>query len=341
MRAMGTRSYDAAAAAIRSSLTAGARDDQELIRLASLAASSHNTQPWIFERANGSILIRPDRSRRCPVVDPEDAHLYRSLGCAAENLIHAASQQQLRASVDFDESLDSVVIHLEPAADVEPTEMSAALTTRQCTRTAYDGRPVPDEELERLRAMGSSESIECLIRTSSGDIEPIAELIDAGNRRQLGDKAWRGELVEWVRFNTTDALRRHDGLAGRVNAQPSLPTVLGRVLAPLVIRAESQVRTDRDRLQSSAGVAAFVASEDSKASWVDAGRCYERFALQADLFGIRTAFINQPVEVADLRPRLEQLLDAEGAAQLLIRFGYADYAPYSLRRPVDEVTAVS
>lgn len=143
---MGTSTYDKAAATVRSSPTAGGRDDRELIRLASLAASSHNTQPWLFERASGSILIRPDRSRRCPVVDPEDAHLYRSLGCAAENLIHAASLQQLQTTVWFDESLDAVVIDLEHAPEVEPTELSAALTTRQCTRTVHDGRPVPDAQ---------------------------------------------------------------------------------------------------------------------------------------------------------------------------------------------------
>jgi hypothetical protein len=336
---MGTSSYDEAAASIRTAASTSARDDLELIRLASLAASSHNTQPWIFERADGSILVRPDRSRRCPVVDPDDAHLYRSLGCAAENLVHAASQQQLGATVRFDAALDAVVVDLEPAPDVEPTELSTALTTRQCTRTAYDGRSVPDEELTRLRAAGSSESIECLIRTSPTDIEAIAELIDAGNRRQLGDRAWRAELLEWVRFNPTEALRRRDGLAGRVNGQPSLPNRLGRLLAPLVIRAESQVRTDRARIESSAGIAAFVASEDTKASWVEAGRCYERFALQADLLCIRTAHFNQPVEVADLKPRLEQLLGTTGSAQLLIRFGYADYAPYSLRRPIDDVIA--
>jgi hypothetical protein len=338
---MGTSTYDEAAASVRTAPRIPVRDDRELIRLASLAASSHNTQPWIFEWTDDSILIRPDRRRRCPVVDPDDAHLYRSLGCAAENLVHAASQQQLRATVRFDESLDAVVVELETAPDVEPTELSAAVSTRQCTRTAYDGRPVPDEQLTLLRAAGSSESIDCLIRTSPADIEPIAELIDAGNRRQLGDRAWRSELVEWIRFNPADALRRRDGLAGRVNGQPSLPTVLGRLLAPLVIRAESQVRTDRARLESSAGIAAFVASDDTTASWVEAGRCYERFALQADLLGIRTAFINQPVEVADLRPLLEQALGTDGSAQLLIRFGYADYAPYSLRRPVDDVIATA
>ena len=336
---MGTRAYDEAAAAIRSAPSIRARDDRELIRLASLAASSHITQPWVFERTDGSILIRPDRSRRCPVVDPDDTHLYRSLGCAAENLVHAASQQQLRTTVRFDAALDAVVVDLEPAPEVEPTELSAALTTRQCTRTAYDGRFAPDEELTRLRAAGSSESTECLIRTSPADIEPIAELIDAGNRRQLGDRAWRGELLEWVRFNPAEALRRRDGLAGRVNGQPSLPTALGRLLAPLVIRAESQVRADRARLESSAGIAAFVASEDTKVSWVEAGRCFERFALQADLFGLRTAFVNQPIEVADLRPLLERVLGTGGSAQLLIRFGYAVYAPYSLRRPVEDVIA--
>lgn len=336
---MRTSDYDETAATIRVAPSIGVSDARELIRLASLAASSHNTQPWIFERADGAIRIHPDRGRRCPVVDPGDAHLYRSLGCAAENLVHAASLQHLSASVRFDDGLDAVVVDLDPSPDFAPTELSAALTTRQCTRTAYDGRSVPDEELTRLRAAGRSESIGCLIRTSRADIEPIAELIDAGNRRQLGDRAWRTELLKWLRFNVAEALRRRDGLAGRVNGQPSLPTVLGRLLAPVFIRAESQVRTDRARLGSSAGIAAFVAPEDTRAAWVEAGRCYERFALQADLLGIRTAFINQPIEVADLRPQLGQVLGTGGSAQLLIRFGYADYAPYSLRRPVDDVIA--
>ncbi|SFR61942.1 hypothetical protein SAMN05216203_1843 [Marinobacter daqiaonensis] len=41
-----------------------------LIRYATLAASSHNTQPWIFRAEPGRIWILPDLSRRCPAVDP-------------------------------------------------------------------------------------------------------------------------------------------------------------------------------------------------------------------------------------------------------------------------------
>jgi hypothetical protein len=334
---MTTATYDHAVAAARRPLQGQGRDDRELVRLATLAASSHNTQPWRFQCSDDAILIRPDRTRRCPVVDPDDAHLYRSLGCAAENLVHAATLQRHRADVRFDESLDAVVVALMPDAGLEPSALAGALTTRQCTRATYDGRPVPDEQIAELRAAGSSDRVQCLIRTDAPDIEAIAALIDEGNRRQLTDKAFRGELVEWLRFNPAAALRHRDGLAGKVNGQPPLPTALGRLLAPLVIRAEAQVRTDRARLQSSAGLAAFVADADTKADWVEAGRAYERFALRADLLGIRTAFVNQPIEALELRPRLASVLGTENRPQLLVRFGSGSYSPCSLRRPVDEV----
>jgi len=64
-----------------------------LIRLATLAASSHNTQPWRFRIDGEVIRIVPDLTRRLPIVDPDEAHLLRSLGCAAENLVHAAAAQ--------------------------------------------------------------------------------------------------------------------------------------------------------------------------------------------------------------------------------------------------------
>lgn len=53
---------------------------QDLVRYGTLAASSHNTQCWRFQIIDDQgITILPDFSRRCPVVDPEDHHLYVSL----------------------------------------------------------------------------------------------------------------------------------------------------------------------------------------------------------------------------------------------------------------------
>ena len=75
---------------------------RELVRYATLAANSHNTQPWRFALDGSTIVIQPDLSRRTPAVDPDDHHLWVSLGCAAENLVLAAAAFGRRAEIEFD-----------------------------------------------------------------------------------------------------------------------------------------------------------------------------------------------------------------------------------------------
>jgi hypothetical protein len=329
--------YDAAASSVRRQAPLATRDDLELVRLATLAASSHNTQPWLFRTAADSISILPDRTRRCPVVDPDDAHLYKSLGCAAENLVHAASLQGHLAEAHFDASADAVVVHLRESPGLAPTELSQALVTRQCTKSPYDGSPVSLEDLAELKRTGTADGVRCLVLTERAEKAAVSELVERGNRIQLTDDAFRRELLTWIRFNPRAALESGDGLAGRVNGQPPLPTMLGRLLAPLVVTPSGQAKADRTRLESSAGVAVFLTATDRPASWVETGRAYERFSLKADLLGIRSAFVNQPIEVPSLRGELGATLGVSDHPQLMVRFGHAPRGPYSLRRPVDEV----
>jgi hypothetical protein len=55
-------------------------------------------------------------------------------------------------------------------------------------------------------------------------------------------------------------------------------------------------------VRSSAGIAVFVGPVNDKAGWIAVGRSCERFALQATALGVRTAHLNQPVEVAPCGP---------------------------------------
>jgi nitroreductase len=314
------------------------RDDRELIRFATLAASSHNTQPWRFRIDPSAITIGPDLSRRCPVVDPDDAHLFRSLGCATENLVQAAAVKGLATDVRFDEDRDAVVIDLTPSAAAPTSELFDAIRTRQTTRRAFDGTPVAAEDLRKLELAAIGPGVRSVLIADPVEIASISDLVAQGNRAQLTDGAFRRELLSWIRFNPAAALRTGDGLAGRCAGNPSLPTWLGRLLAPIVIRASTQARRDAEHIRSSAGIAVFVAERDDKAAWIETGRAYQRFALQAAALEIRTAFINQPIEVPTLRGPLETLIGLDGEhAQLAVRFGHGELAPYSLRRSVDEV----
>lgn len=56
--------------------TQGAALSEELVRCATLAPSSHNTQCWKFALEDKVMTILPDLSRRCPAVDPDDHHVF-------------------------------------------------------------------------------------------------------------------------------------------------------------------------------------------------------------------------------------------------------------------------
>ncbi len=82
-----------------------------------------------------------------------------------------------------------------------------------------------------------------------------------------------------------------------------------------------------------------ISSEtEDKSAWVRTGQVYERLALQTTALGIKSAFLNQPIEVSELRSQFQSAVGLGASLpQLLMRFGYADALPRSLRRPVDQV----
>jgi hypothetical protein len=232
--------------------------NRELVRYATLAASSHNTQCWKFAIANRQISILPDWSRRCPAVDPDDHHLFVSLGCATENLLQAAQAFGQEGAVQFDtDSLrdgkaERVQVHLTPSPAVR-SPLFEAIPKRQCTRAEYDGRKLSNEDLKSL--------------------------------------------------NENDKYAK--------------------------------------QIRSSAGIAVFGSDRNDREHWVETGRCYERFALQATALGIKNAFLNQPVEVATLRPQLANYLGiGDCRPDLVVRFGYGNETPRSLRRPIEGVIIV-
>jgi len=335
-----TQEYDQVASDLRRTgkQSDGNLDPRELIRYAMLAASSHNTQPWKFRIREDQITILPDFSRRCPVVDPDDSHLFKSLGCAAENLVHAAAAQGFSAEVQFDYSENGVNILLKSDAAARATDLYRSIPKRQCVKAAYDGSPIEPTELEKLQKAGERPFVRTIMLSSDIQKNAVIDYVTRGNIAQLNDPAFRKELVAWIRFNVAEAMRKGDGLAGRIRGQPALPRWLAKLIIGLVLTPKGQAETDATNIRSSAGVAVFVSSQDDKVAWVEVGRAYERFSLQATALNIRTAFINQPIEVHELRSQFESWLKLEGEhALLVVRFGHGPEAPFSLRRPIDDV----
>jgi hypothetical protein len=312
---------------------------RELVRYATLAPSSHNTQCWKFRIEDAAITIAPDRTRRCPAVDPDDHHLFVSLGCAAENLAQAALAHGLKALATFDASRDALRLALDATAPAT-SPLFQAIPQRQTTRAEYDGQPLAANELRLLEQAAAGNGVKLVLLTDKTMMDKVLEFVVQGNTAQMNDKAFVDELKAWIRYNGSDAVRLGDGLYGASSGNPTLPSWLGPLVFDFVFKPKSENDKYARHVRSSAGIAVFVGPSNDKAGWIEAGRAYERFALQATALGVRTAHLNQPVEVAALRPQLASFLGIAGQRpDLVIRFGRGPTLPPSLRRPVQAVIA--
>jgi hypothetical protein len=307
-----------------------------LIRSATLAANGHNAQPWKFALSANSIEIHPDYSRRLPAVDPADREMWISLGCALENLLIAARAMGYAPEVTYPETRDLIHIHL--AADTPQRDsLFDAIPSRQSTRSEYDGRLIAPNQLDSLQNLSREPGVGVHPIVERSGLATLADYVHESTLSQYADQAFRQELIQWLRFNKKEAVASLDGLYSACTGNPTVPRWLGQWFVAGA-KPPDLAEADVKKLRSSAGAVVITSLAETKADWVRTGQVYERMALRMTSWNIKSAFLNQPVEVESVRGKLQSGLGLGAARpQLVVRFGYANSMLRSLRRPVEQV----
>ena len=317
---------------------ANAPELTEFVRYACLAANGHNTQPWMFRVDSNRIDILPDLTRATDVVDPDHHHIFVSLGCAAENLALTAAAHGRPADIEIMPAAETKIHVALARGATQSSQLYDAIPFRQSTRSVYDGQTVPSNDMRALEVAARQDGVEVLFFTEEHQREAILDFVVAGNSTQMQDPAFVAELRDWLRFSPSEALVNGDGLFTACSGLPVLPKPLGSFMFDRFFTEEAENDKYRDQIRSSAGIAVFVGDHADPEHWIRVGRSFERFALQATARGIRTAHVNQPIEVEDIRAGFANWLgQSDARPDLVIRFGYAPALPMSIRRPVEDV----
>ncbi|MGZ4809925.1 MAG: twin-arginine translocation signal domain-containing protein, partial [Thermoanaerobaculia bacterium] len=135
-----------------------------LVRAAILAASPHNTQPWLFKVTSSSIEMFIDSARNVGALDPYLREQHIGMGCALENLLLAADANGYAATVTLVPGrLDPIhaehepkrVAHIELArGSRKESELYTAIPRRHTNRSAYDSqKPIPPLFVDALRGL--------------------------------------------------------------------------------------------------------------------------------------------------------------------------------------------
>jgi hypothetical protein len=162
----------------------------------------------------------------------------------------------------------------------------------------------------------------------------IASLVAEGDRLQMADKRFRRELAAWLRPNWSD---RRDGMPGFAIGYGDVMAAAG----PLIVRTfdvgRGRAAHDEELAEGSPLLALLGTSSDAPLHWLEAGEALSHVLLRAQVDGVSASFLNQPIEVPELRPRLQLVAGRPGYPQMLLRLGYGSELPGTPRRPVSEV----
>ncbi len=309
------------------------------VQYAILAPSSHNSQPWRFHVEGDALELYADRTRALPVVDPRDRELEMSCGAALFCL--RAALRKVGRSVVADVLPDpndpdllariSLCDCSEPALDEK--WLFWAMRTRRTNRRRYERTPVPEELLSALEAAALAEGARLVVLRGEAERKKLAQLVATADRLQASDRSFRHELASWLHPNRADAL---DGMPGSAFGHSELASSVG----PLVVRTFDWGRgraAKDEQLALGSPVLAILATEgDGRADWLAAGQALARVLLRATAEDVVASFLNQPLEVEELRPEVAALTGG-GSPQLVLRFGYAKQVPGTPRRPVEDV----
>ena len=311
------------------------------VKYAVRAPSSHNSQPWLFRITAGEALeLRADRARGLPVVDPDDRELVISCGAALFHLCVALRHfgcaprvERLPDAADPD-LLARIRLSGTWERTAEDEALFQAIATRRTNRLPFESRSLSETLGPALEAAAQAEGAWLhLFRTNQARIA-VADLVAEADRLQMADKRFRRELAAWLRPNWSD---RGDGMPGFALGLGDVMSAAG----PLVVRTfdvgRGQAARDRELAVGSPMLMLLGTARDTSTDWLAAGQGLARVLLRAQVDRVSASFLNQPVEVGELRLRLLNLAGRAGFPQILLRFGYGRETPATPRRAPGDV----
>jgi hypothetical protein len=338
-----------------------------LVRAAILAASPHNTQPWLFKLSDSAIELHIDPSRNVGALDPYLREEHIGIGCALENLMLAAPANGYAATATIlpgklDTSpIDAIPIEPKPQliarvdlmpANGEPSDLYRAIPNRHTNRGAYDpNKPLPSSFIEALEHFPGDDDVKVFLFTAEADRKKIVAISTAANSEIYSDPAVRQASDRWVRLSWSEVQKRRDGLTVDAFGLPPLADAAAKMMTPgmLAWAAKKGEKNGYSNLMLSAPLIGFVAVKDryDREQCLKAGRVWQRAHLLATSQGIAGRPCNEAVEMVDHErshgkpaTHLTQLQEMTGDSAwqptFVFYMGYATFPAHaSPRRPVE------
>jgi nitroreductase len=336
-----------------------------LVRAAILAASPHNTQPWLFKVTNSSIELYIDTQRNVGALDPHLREEHIGMGCALENLMLAAAANGYVAKVTLipgklgpipAEPKPELLARVDLATgNREESELYNAIPRRHTNRGSYSPqKPIPPQFVDTLSRLASDDpDVKIFLFTADADRKKIVEISSAANAEIYSDPEVVRGSERWIRIHWSSVQKFRDGLTIDAFGLPPIATGISKMMPLWMLKwaASRGTKNGYAELMLSAPLIGIIAVHDryDREHCLRAGRIWQRAHLLATARGLAGRPCNEAVEMIDHEKALgkqakragllgELLGDAAWQPTFVFYMGYPRWtARASPRRPIEDV----
>jgi hypothetical protein len=294
------------------------------VAAAVMAPSSHNVQPWRFRIVGNRLDILADSRRRLHVIDADGRQHIQSVGCALFNArvaVRAMGYTDIVTTVFCDRDEPSLVASLciGPHHITTSTDhlLMQALPLRHTNRRAFLPRPVSSHDTD-VMVQAAAEEGAAFLRLDPDHKKQLAKIVEQADELQLGDPAFRNELSKWL---ITFGSLRKDGIPFVEKEYGSnLPFTMMHTLRSSGLGARFGTM-EEVLVDGSPMVAVIGTKSDDKDAWIACGQALEAVLLHGTARGLSAAFLNQALEIPEMRARVAELAPSIGFPQMVLRMG--------------------
>jgi hypothetical protein len=313
----------------------------EALRLAAMAPSGHNAQPWTVRiESRDRWIIGSDRSRWLPAVDPHNRELLLALGAFVENLVVAARnwgfEIEPRAVANSPFDTEVLAVQLRPS----PVHVGGieAIRRRRTLRTGFEARELRSADVAHL-----TQGLTGVHYFGSGSREGryLAQAAVDAMRAQVARDEAQAELARWIRWSDEEAQRHMNGMtpASMEIEGPAGWYVRHFYSADDVMDNSFRARSVdlvAQQARQCGGWIVITSQSPDVAGLIETGRTFERFFLRVRERRVGVHPKSQMLEEQPWQSAIAAELGLAQRPQFVLRVGYRDDypPPVSLRMPL-------
>ena len=314
---------------------------RQIVGVAILAASIHNTQPWRWRYADGALELYADMSRKLAVADPYGRQLVVSCGGALYHAqIGARVQGLVPEIVRLPDGEDSdLLARITVAGERPPTQQErdifAAISERHTDRRPFGTDSLPRTVVDEVRAAVEEQGAFLHSFDRRDDRIELAAMLSRSDAQEDTNPAYQEELRRWTRTDpdAVDGVPRY-AVAADEDSRQSEFTVRNFDVADQA----AEISVQSENVEHPA-VLLIGTDTDTRTDHLEAGAALAATMLLLTARQWAASPLGQIVDLTASRERLRFMIGG-GHPQMLLRVGrprVIERPRATPRRPVDDV----